>query len=82
MLEESDGDAAVAYCGAVLEKHHVFREHCQDVLDLLFKAESRPGRKRRRLVLEEAADSGLMGAAVGAVMNASVARESGPLAKL
>ena len=67
-FSRSTGPVAVAYCGAVVEKHPSVRRQCQDALDILVQTE--PGLKiRRRLVLEEAADSGVLGAAVGAVMN-------------
>ena len=59
---------AVAYCGAVIEKHPTVRKRCQQVLDDLVASE--PGNNRKfRLVLEEAGDSGLLGAAVASVMN-------------
>ena len=58
----------IAYCGAVLEKHPTIRSRCQEVLNLLTEAEV--GQViRRRLVLEPADDSGLLGAIVGALMN-------------
>ena len=59
---------AVAYCGAVAERHPTILKRCQQVLDHLVAQE--PGdHDRVRLVLEEAGDSGLLGAAVASVMN-------------
>ena len=59
---------AIAYCGAVVEKHPTVRKRCQQVLDDLIAYE--PGNDGKyRLVLEEAGDSGLLGAAVASVMN-------------
>ena len=59
---------AIAYCGAVIEKHPTIRKRCQQVLDELVANE--PGDHGKvRLVLEEAGDSGLLGAAVASVMN-------------
>ena len=59
---------AVAYCGTVMEKHPTIRKRCQQILDHLVATE--PGdHKKARLVLEEAGDSGLLGAAVASVMN-------------
>ena len=54
------GAIEVACCGAVLEKHPTVRAQCQGFLDAL----AGPG----RIVLAIAEDSGLMGAAVGAVI--------------
>jgi hexokinase len=71
-LDAERPPVAVAYCGAVAEKHATARRKAQDVLDLLVEAEGRHCATKevpRRLVLEGAADSGLLGAAVGAVMN-------------
>ena len=51
-----------------MEKHPTIRPRCQEILDILVEAESEAPMKRR-LVLEEAGDSGIMGAAVGALMN-------------
>ena len=59
---------AVAFCGAVLEKHPSIRRRCQAVLDILVESGSSRGAKEQ-LVLEHADDSGLLGAAVGAVMH-------------
>lgn len=59
---------AIAYCGAVMEKHPTIRKRCQQVLDELVASESGE-RGNVRLVLEEAGDSGLLGAAVASVMN-------------
>ncbi|MCJ1308972.1 hypothetical protein MMC25_002627 [Agyrium rufum] len=71
---------AVAFCGAVVEKHHSFRRQCQEALNVLVQTSpssenGRPGRLRQRLVLEHAADSGLLGAAVGAMMADGAAEE-------
>jgi len=64
------GAMRVAYCGAVLEKHPSIRILCQKYLDELVDAEPfEAGRLRKRLVLEHADDSGLLGAAVGSVVN-------------
>ena len=57
---------AVAYCGAVADNHPTIRARCQKVLDLLVEVEPAQATKRR-LVLEAARESGLLGAAVGAV---------------
>jgi hexokinase len=59
---------AIAYCGAVAEKHTTARFRCQKVLDSLMQREG-SGVNSRRLILEAADDSGLLGAAVGAIMN-------------
>ena len=67
-LPKEDGPVAVAYCGAVMEKHPTIRQKSQAILDILVGREARDVHSRR-LVLEEASDSGLLGAAVGAVMN-------------
>ena len=67
-FHKETGAVAVAYCGAVIEKHPTVRERSQEILDLLVKSESEKVHSRR-LVFEEASDSGLLGAAVGAVMN-------------
>ena len=65
---ERPSRVAVAYCGAVMEKHPTIRTRCQEVLDILVDQE--PGDHINvRLVLEEAGDSGLLGAAVASVMN-------------
>jgi len=67
---ESKAPIVVSYCGAVSEKHCSVRERCQQVLDVLTESEPlRESDTRRRLVLEHADDSGLLGAAVAAVMN-------------
>ena len=67
-IPEESEPVAVAYCGAVFEKHPTVKHQCQETLDLLVDAE--PGDMlRKRLVLEAAGDSGLLGAAVGAIMN-------------
>jgi hexokinase len=64
------GAMRVAYCGAVLEKHPSIRMLCQKYLDELVDAEPfETGKLRDRLVLEHADDSGLLGAAVGSVVN-------------
>ena len=67
---ESKAPIIVSYCGAVSEKHCTTRARCQQILDILTEAEPLGGSEtRRRLVLEHADDSGLLGAAVAAVMN-------------
>ena len=58
----------MAYCGAVAEKHPTVRKRCQEILDLLVRTD-KENAVQRQLVLEEAADSGILGAAVGAIMN-------------
>lgn len=77
-----NGDVTVAFCGAVFEKHPTAREQCQGLLDRLVEMEvkrhdilgdAENGRgvapMRRRLVLEWAGDSGLLGAAVASIVN-------------
>ena len=68
MFRKRPSPVAVAYCGAVMEKHPTIRKRCQQVLDELVTSETGDHRKVR-LVLEEAGDSGLLGAAVASVMN-------------
>ncbi|MCJ1242742.1 hypothetical protein MMC14_010751 [Varicellaria rhodocarpa] len=77
-IPQESEPVTVAYCGAVLEKHPTVRHQCQRMLDLLVEAEE-PGesRRRKRLVLEAAGDSGLLGAAVGAIMNEDDERAGG-----
>lgn len=66
---DSDAPIAIAFCGAVAEKHATALKKAQRVLDALVTKEAETsGRKNRLLVLEAAGDSGLLGAAVGAVM--------------
>ena len=67
-LRKESGAVAVAYCGAVMEKHPTIRQKSQDILDFLVDTEAKTVLPRR-LVFEGASDSGLLGAAVGAVMN-------------
>lgn len=67
---ESKAPVTVSYCGAVSEKHCSAKQRCQQILDVLTEAEPLGGAEtRRKLVLEHADDSGLLGAAVAAVMN-------------
>ena len=70
MFCKQSGPVAIAYCGTVIEKHPSLRERSQQVLDLLVEYEADRGQVRARLVLEEAGDSGLLGAGVASVMNA------------
>lgn len=67
---------AIAFCGAVPEKHTTALRKAQAVLDLLVELHHAAAHMdgvgapvvKRRLVLEPADDSGLLGAAVGAAM--------------
>lgn len=71
MFYKKSGSVAIAYCGTVVEKHPSLRRRSQQILDLLVDYESRRGQDQQRvLVLEEAGDSGLLGAGVASVMNA------------
>jgi len=70
------GPVNVAFCGSVLEKHPSVRRRCQEVLDMLVEAEEKGGLDagvekgmHRRLLLAQADDSGLLGAAVGCIVN-------------
>lgn len=70
VVSEQSAAVTIAFCGSVPEKHWSCLEKTQEVLDLL--AEKEPlahDQRRRKLVLEFADDSGLLGAAVAAVMN-------------
>ena len=73
--EHATGDdrpVAVAYCGAVADKHSTIRQRCQDTLDLLVETDM-VRLPKRRLVLEAAQDAALLGAAVGAIQNSLTA---------
>ncbi|KAI5779255.1 hypothetical protein EDC01DRAFT_310328 [Geopyxis carbonaria] len=72
--DTGEGDVRVAYCGAVVEKHHGIRETCQATLDTLVAADPGPGGVVRRIRLVLAADSGLVGAGVGAVVNSAAVK--------
>ena len=67
-LEVSD-TVSIAFCGAVGEKHPTALKACQETLDVLIDSYEFAGAKKQRLKLDHAADSGLLGAAVGAVVN-------------
>ena len=72
---QSDQPIAVAYCGAVADRHPGVRQKCQEVLDLLVQLES--GKlPRQRLVLEAAPAAGILGAAVGAIQNCQARERS------
>jgi hexokinase len=73
VVEGDGGVVGVAYTGAVLEKHVGVRDRCQQVLDQLADSES----SRWRLVLEEAKEAGLVGAAVGALVGVDCVKEMG-----
>ena len=60
---------SVAFCGAVGEKHPTALQSCQKTLDVMMEFYNSGDSKKQRLKLEHAADSGLLGAAVGAVVN-------------
>ena len=60
---------SVAFCGAVGEKHPTALQSCQMALDVMMESFRSFDRRKQRLKLEHAADSGLLGAAVGAVVN-------------
>ena len=68
---------SIAYCGAVIDQHPTVRWRCQQVLDVLVEAEHSQTAKRR-LVLEAALDSGLLGVAVGALQYQSMEPSSLP----
>ena len=60
---------SVAFCGAVGEKHPTALQSCQQTLDVMMDSYSPDESKKQKLKLEHAADSGLLGAAVGAIVN-------------
>ena len=60
---------SIAFCGAVGEKHPTALKACQETLDVLMGSYGLANVKKQRLKLDHAADSGLLGAAVGAVVN-------------
>jgi hexokinase len=75
-LHLDSNEVVVAYCGSVMEKYHLFKARCQDILDELVQMPCphlpnaddiprlRTASQQRRVVLEENCDGGILGAGI------------------